>query len=1010
MNYPVKRSSLAIIAAVAVLGGSAAEGQAIRTNAGFSSQVLAANDDGSAALYPMGFTINFFGKTRSSAYVNNNGNITFDSSLATYTPFGLDSTQREIIAPFFADVDTRNPASKLVTYGQDTVNGHKAFAANYVNVGYYAAHADKLNSFQVVVIDRSDSGAGNFDLEFNYAKIQWETGDASGGVGGYGGTPAVVGWSNGTGDPGTSYQLPGSFISGAFLDGGPYALVNQTVNAAVGGQTGQTTPILGRLMFRARDGVISPGLTITSSNLPDATVGTSYTTSLTATGANPPFQWTMLPDVTGAPGLSLSADGTYRGVPTAPGTYSFTLSVTASDDDGPVTAYQRGSITVRPGAVTILNTCPLQDGTVGSPYAITLQATGSSSGYRWSVDDPYSLPPGVGLSPAGQLAGTPMSPGTYIFNLRAGTIALSTTQAAQSLCRTTVQPAAVQMTSGCALPNATVGVPYAEVLSTAGGYAPYRYSLVGQLPPGLALTQDGVVAGTPLFANASSFQVGVTDSRGGQTSQACSVTVNPPAFNLTQVCPLPAAVTGAPYNQTLPPGYVWSLSGTLPTGLSLTPDGNISGTPMSADLARFLLIATDPNGNPAAQICSLAVTRGPLAVTGCPLPDAASGQSYQASLSALGGSAPYTFTASGSLPPGISVSPSGFVSGSSTAGGSYPVNVTVREAYGQTFTQACNLNVTPSVLHITSACPLPEAQLGQSYAARVQAAGGVAPYQFEFLGYLPQGLQSASDGTLSGTPTALGGDAFLVNVTDSQNKTITAPCSLGVGLPAVPQISITGLPATAQPAATNISATAQLAAAYTQPIYGQFTLNVLPNAQSSQGAANQADPRLRFANGQTAMYFVIPAGSTQFKLPLVSTGTVASTVIVSLVNVGSSGVPLPLHPTPVIFSIPPSAPVVTSACYTPTSTGVNVQLNGYSTTRELTQANVTIGSSSFQTNVSGIAAAYFSAPQTIRAGGSFSLTLPYQVDLGTHNTIGSVTINLSNTVGAAGSRTIQACQ
>jgi hypothetical protein len=314
------------------------------------------------------------------------------------------------------------------------------------------------------------------------------------------------------------------------------------------------------------------------------------------------------------------------------------------------------------------------------------------------------------------------------------------------------------------------------------------------------------------------------------------------------------------------------------------------------------------------------------------------------------------------------------------------------------------------VLHITSACPLPEAQLGQSYAARVQAAGGVAPYQFEFLGYLPQGLQSASDGTLSGTPTALGGDAFLVNVTDSQNKTITAPCSLGVGLPAVPQISITGLPATAQPAATNISATAQLAAAYTQPIYGQFTLNVLPNAQSSQGAANQADPRLRFANGQTAMYFVIPAGSTQFKLPLVSTGTVASTVIVSLVNVGSSGVPLPLHPTPVIFSIPPSAPVVTSACYTPTSTGVNVQVNGYSTTRELTQANVTIGSSSFQTNVSGIAAAYFSAPQTIRAGGSFSLTLPYQVDLGTHNTIGSVTINLSNTVGAAGSRTIQACQ
>jgi hypothetical protein len=102
--------------------------------------------------------------------------------------------------------------------------------------------------------------------------------------------------------------------------------------------------------------------------------------------------------------------------------------------------------------------------------------------------------------------------------------------------------------------------------------------------------------------------------------------------------------------------------------------------------------------------------------------------------------------------------------------------------------------------------------------------------------------------------------------------------------------------------------------------------------------------------------------------------------------------------------------VITSACYTVTQTGVNVQVNGYSTTRELTQANATIGPNTFKTDVSGMAAAYFSAPQTIRAGGSFALTLPYQVDLGSNNSISSATINLSNTVGAAGSRAIQACQ
>jgi hypothetical protein len=1004
----MKRSSLAIIVTAAVLGGSAAEAQAIRTNAGFSVKSIPANDDGSAPLESMGFTINFFGKSRSSAYVNNNGNITFDSALATYTPFGLDSTQREIIAPFFADVDTRNPASKLVTYGQDTINGHRAFGANYIDVGYYGAHADKLNSFQVVLIERADTGSTNFDIEFNYAKIQWETGDASGGVGGYGGVPAVVGWSNGTGDPGTSYQLPGSLVSGAFLDGGPHALIRQTVNSVAASQGG--TAIFGRLTFRARDGVISPGLSITSSILPDATVGTSYTTSLSAAGAKPPFQWTMLPDVTSPPGLALSADGTYTGIPTVAGTYSFTIGVTANTEDGQLTAYQRGSITIRPGAVAILNTCPLQDGTVGAFYSVPLLATGSSSGYVWSVDDPYSLPPGVGLSQSGRLAGVPLAPGTYIFNLRAHTAALSTTQAAQSLCRMTVQPAAVQMTSGCALANATVGVPYSQVLSTDGGYGPYLYSLVGQLPLGLALTPSGLVAGTPLIADTFPFQVSVTDSRGGQTAQSCSVTVNSPAFKLASVCPLPAAVTGVAYNTTLPTGYVWSLSGTLPSGLALSPDGGVSGTPMSTSSSRFLLIATDPNGNQAGQVCSLAVTRGALAVTGCPLPDAASGESYQGSLSALGGSSPYTFTWAGTLPPGITVSTTGFVSGSTTAAGSYPFSVTVREASGQSFTQACSLNVTPSALHLTTACPLPDAKLGQSYSAKMQAAGGLAPYQFDFFGYLPDGLLVSSDGTVSGTPTALGGEAFLVRVTDAQSKQTSAPCSVGVGLPAIPQISITGLPAVVQPAATNIAVTARLTATYSQPIYGQATLDVLPDTHSSEATANQADPRLRFVNGQAAMYFVIPAGSTQITLPLVSTGTVASTVVVSLGKLGSANVNLPLHPTSVIFSIAQSAPVVTSACYTRTSTGVNVQVNGYSTTRELTQANVTIGTNTFQTDVSGLAAGYFSDQETIRAGGSFALTLPYQLDLGTTGPISTATINLSNTVGAAGSRTIQACQ
>src|SRR6476646_2876739 len=89
---------------------------ALRQNAGFKNRSVPRNDDGSAPIDDLGFTINFFGKDRSQVYVNNNGNVTFDSALSTYTPFGLANTQREIIAPFFSDVDTRNSGSSLVTY------------------------------------------------------------------------------------------------------------------------------------------------------------------------------------------------------------------------------------------------------------------------------------------------------------------------------------------------------------------------------------------------------------------------------------------------------------------------------------------------------------------------------------------------------------------------------------------------------------------------------------------------------------------------------------------------------------------------------------------------------------------------------------------------------------------------------------------------------------------------------------------------------------------------------
>jgi len=857
----------------------------------------------------------------------------------------------------------------------------------------------------VVLVDRTDTGAGNFDLEFNYGHITWETGDASGGVNGYGGVPASVGWSNGSTDPGTSYQYPGSLIPGSFLDNGPYALIRQSANTKI---SNTSTPVTGRLMFRARDGVISPGLTIVSTIPPDATVGTAYSTNLLATGEKGPFRWTMQPDIASPPGLSLTPDGVLSGMPTTPGTYSFTLSVTATTEDGDLTVYGHGSITINPAVISIATTCPLQDATVGRSYSVRLRATGGTAGYAWSVDDLYSLPPGIALSAGGLLAGNPLVPGTYIFNLRARSSGADLSQPAQSLCHLTVNPASVRLTSGCVMPNGTVGVPYAQGLSADGGFAPYQFQLLGQLPLGLALTPDGYISGTPAAAVSLPFRVSATDSRGTTTAQDCSIAVNAPAFNVSSACPLPAAVTGAAYSAPLPSAYTWSLAGTLPSGLALSPDGTISGTPMTAGPSQFLLLATDTNGNQAGQICSVIVTRGPLAINGCPLPDANVGEPYFGSLTALGGSAPYLLTTTGALPSGIQITLDGQVSGTPTAAGSYPFNVTMREGSGQTFTQSCSLNVNPASLHFSTSCPLPQAQLGQSYSARILAVGGTAPYRFDFYGYLPDGLQPSGDGVLSGTPQTLGGLSFLVQVTDAQNRSTATGCSVNVVLPPLPKMQIGNLPSTVAPAASNVAIPIQLAQAYSQDIQGLVVLNIQSDARSSEGAANQPDPRLRFANGQTIASFTIPAGSTSVTQQLASTGTVASTITVSITNLRSGGANLSLYPTSKIFSIAPSAPVVTSACYTKTPTGIALQINGYSTTRELVRADVTIGTQIVPIDLSGIAAGYYSDPQTIRAGGTFALTVPYDLTLAAGPV--SVSVNVLNTVGAAGTRTIQACQ
>lgn len=215
---------------------SAAQAAAIH-DASLFTNVLPANDDGSTGPVNLGFTANINGTNYTQTYVNNNGNITFNNPLGTFTPAAISGGSfGPIIAAFFADVDTRAPGSNPVTYGSATLGGFNVFGVNYINVGVYNSQPI-FNSFQMILTDRSDIAAGDFDIQFNYDTIVWEAGTASGAPAG--GlcdatcTSALVGyWTS----PTSTATLPGSLVHGALINGGPNALVSHSLNSNILGQ------------------------------------------------------------------------------------------------------------------------------------------------------------------------------------------------------------------------------------------------------------------------------------------------------------------------------------------------------------------------------------------------------------------------------------------------------------------------------------------------------------------------------------------------------------------------------------------------------------------------------------------------------------------------------------------------------------------------------------------------------------------------------------------------------
>jgi large repetitive protein len=365
-------------------------------------------------------------------------------------------------------------------------------------------------------------------------------------------------------------------------------------------------------------------------------------------------------------------------------------------------------------------------------------------------------------------------------------------------------PCPVTLDNGAPLlvcPDGSIGNSYSLKIVARGGCEPeyvIRVLSGSSLPPGLSISSNGQISGTPTQAGKYRFWLQVHDlgpSEGGpawctnpkNAEREFQMTINSALRLVTNSIPQNASV-GVPYSTTLqaalvtdasnqtpiaPETLAWSVvGGALPPGLALA-NGVISGTPTTEGAYQFQVQAALDASRKHSQTYSLNV-RKPLVVTAAkplatpPLPTAWEvGLPFSGKLTPSGGAGTYTITlAAGALPTGLTLGADGTVSGTPSAAGVFRATVRVTDSEGRTLDYAANFGIAARLAVSTVA--LKPAKVGRAYRAKLASTGGVPVRKWKVLaGPLPKGLHfDPTLGVLSGTPAKAGRYRVTFQVTD----------------------------------------------------------------------------------------------------------------------------------------------------------------------------------------------------------------------------------------------------
>ncbi len=467
-----------------------------------------------------------------------------------------------------------------------------------------------------------------------------------------------------------------------------------TPNAAgTSNVTFSITDTAGRVGTRVLPLTVLPGPqppSITTTALPNGTQGVPYSAPLAAENGTPPYTWDLSAG-TLPPGLALNAtSGAVTGTPTANGTWSPTVRVTDTTARAGTRPFSIRILAPPPSPVIITTSLP--DATATTAYNAKVEATGGTPPYTWSLES-GSLPAGLALDPAnGTIAGTPTTAANASFVVRVtDTNAKNDTQTLLLRVAPYVPPVQPPTIITRSLPDGVNGTGYTTTVIAANGTAALRWSVAGgALPPVLALDPaTGILAGNLTTAGGYTAVIRVTDAQDRSDERIFPILV---AERVRRLEILTSSLTPGTIGHDYPALQIrvqsanttdplrWSATN-LPSGMAFSGAGSLGGVPIESGEFVVRLAVRDSTIPAVTASIDLPLVITRIHIAPVTPPPGKSGTSYTLQFTLVDPPAAGAAwsVATGGLPPGVTLQPSGLLTGKPRAQGTYTFTVRAEE-------------------------------------------------------------------------------------------------------------------------------------------------------------------------------------------------------------------------------------------------------------------------------------------------------------------------------------------